>query len=120
MSYNIISVEEIELDATINTKDLLYLCKKYEEELAECNFLEDHCDQARQAENIGNSTIKFESFEWSGSWSGKSLDKLKDIAPFISGIIKVILTYEDGALQGIMIKNGKFFYRNVEIDFVDE
>ena len=108
MSYNIDSVDEILLDARMDTQDIIDFCVNSKSELPESNFLESHFNIAQQTlsnkhkcskcktkndadaafckacgrefEKVNSHAleVKLESFEWHGTGSGHAFDFLKN------------------------------------------
>lgn len=113
MSYNIDHVETTVLDAYMLAEDIRRLHNEHSDagELAECNFIDDHIDEALQAikEKREDQRIKLRNFDWYGCWSGNSYELLeKKIVPFVKGRVEAIFTWEGGDSEGAMIiKDGK-------------
>lgn len=110
MSYNINSVDAVVLEAYMKASDILLILK--EDQLPESNFLEDLSDAAYAAfeEKDYERLIPLENFTWVGSFSGNSLDYLKEkIIPKIIGRIEAIFIWEGGdSIDGLAIKDGEF------------
>lgn len=111
MSNNIEHVETQRLEASLTAENVVRLHRKYESVLAESNFLEEMLPKAERAlqEKDKLRLIYLPNFWWNGSYSGRSLTDvlLKGIVPKIIGEVEAILSWEDGSVTGILVKNGK-------------
>jgi len=61
--------------------------------------------------------IPVDSFEWCGTWSGKSFDVLeKQVAPLIKGYLEVVFVWEGGDdTSALVIENGKV--KNADVGY---
>lgn len=116
MSYNVDSVNEIVLNATMRADHVLSLLEK--DEHPEICFLYDMEDAAVTAkeEKDPKREIPLPNFSWCSTGSGRSMDFLtKKVIPKIKGEIEAIFIWEGGdAIDGLLVKNGKCVRVDVE------
>ena len=124
MSYDVDSVTEVVLDAWMLARDVLEFHGKYEDRgLPQDNFLTSMLGAAEDACTNGRADepIPIEVFDWSGESSGCSYAAVlvEEIAPRITGIVEVIVTWDSGdSFTGLLIKDGKVAECDVEMRVV--
>lgn len=118
MSYNIDDVTCPVLNAEMKAIDIVRLYKKERDNLPECNFLEEHYNEAEELLTISETQakIRLRNLWWYGEGSGWAYKILiKKVLPLVSGEVEVILTWEGGdGVSGIMVKDGKVTECDVE------
>jgi hypothetical protein len=110
MSMDIDSVSTPVLDAWMYARDIVKLCKKHRDDMAESNFLEAMLDAAIDAlcGEDTNQKIKLPNFWWYGDGSGHAYRVLIDeIAPLIRGRVDAIFMWEGSSSpDGLRIEDG--------------
>lgn len=144
MSSNIDHVMTPVLEAYMEAKDIVELRARYKKDLPGSSFIEDHYKEAAKllatrskcdacaAENEPDAKfckscgaaitpvqqdmrIKLRNFWWLDTGSGHSFDILiKHIAPKVKGMAEVIFQWEEGDLEGLLIKDGRVAKCKVE------
>jgi hypothetical protein len=121
MIYNVSSVRTLVLEASVVARDVALLIRKYNKDLPEHHFLKALDVPAFDSIESGepHRQIPIKTFEWSGTWSGNSIETLKEIASYIHGRIDAVLTWEGGDyVSGLRIQDGEYTECDVQMTLV--
>lgn len=109
MSYNIEDVEITEGSLALAARDVSEFLDEDDGGRPESCFLEDMQEAANRALRAGDlgKMLPIEDLSWAGTWSGNSFDLFKKILGRTRGSAKIAVTWEDGAVTGLLVDEGE-------------
>ena len=118
MSYNIDSSEYLKGKLRILKKTARDLYEKYQDEMAEINFLDT---KVFNGPDDLDKEIDIDKLWWYGEGSGYSYEALKDILTHTKGKADILFTWEGGdSHTGLRVTNGKVKEMAIKIGLSDE
>lgn len=123
MSYNITTIDIVKIDAWMYVADIVRLHHHHEDNLPEICFIKDLYGEALdlllKSTKVWETKIHLKELDWAGCWSGNSYEFLtKEVASKINGRLEAKVVWEDGAIDGLMIEDGKLIKCAVETKLV--